>query len=182
MEADSELLDRIVRRDKEAFSLLYDRWAPVVFNFCVRILRDVGDAEEVLQDVFVQVWKDAHRFDPARGSAKTWLFTIARSRALDRWRSRKSVDKRVDAEVPLVEVPAAKSGSGERSLLSQLVARQMGRLPAKEKAVLSLAYFEGLTQEEIASRLDEPLGTVKGRARSGLARLHALFGGDRVDG
>ena len=182
MEADSELLGRIVRRDKEAFSLLYDRWAPVLFNFCVRILRDVGDAEEVLQDVFVQVWKDAHRFDPARGSAKTWLFTIARSRALDRWRSRKSVDKRVDAEVPLVEVPAAKSGSGERSLLSQLVARQMGRLPAKEKAVLSLAYFEGLTQEEIASRLDEPLGTVKGRARSGLARLHALFGGDRVDG
>ena len=182
MEADSELLGRVVRRDKEAFSLLYDRWAPVLFNFCVRILRDVGDAEEVLQDVFVQVWKDAHRFDPARGSAKTWLFTIARSRALDRWRSRKSVDKRVDAEVPLVEVPAAKSGSGERSLLSQLVARQMGRLQAKEKAVLSLAYFEGLTQEEIASRLDEPLGTIRGRARSGLARLHALFGGDKVDG
>ena len=182
MEADSELLGRVVRRDKDAFSLLYDRWAPVLYNFCVRILRDVGDAEEVLQDVFVQVWKDAHRFEPARVSAKTWLFTIARSRALDRWRSRKSVDKRVDAEVPLVEVPAAKSGSGERSLLSQLVARQMGRLPAKEKAVLSLAYFEGLTQEEIASRLDEPLGTIRWRARSGLARLHALFGGDKVDG
>jgi len=182
MESDSELLGRVVRRDTDAFSLLYDRWAPVLFNFCVRILRDAEDAEEVLQDVFVQVWKDAHRFDLARGSAKTWLFTIARSRALDRWRSRRSVDQRLDADVPLVEVPAAKSGSAERSLLSHLVARQMGRLAAKERTVLSLAYFEGLTQEEIASRLGEPLGTIKGRARSGLARLHALFGGDRVDG
>jgi RNA polymerase sigma-70 factor (ECF subfamily) len=182
MDADAELFGRILRRDREAFSAFYDRWAPVLFSFCVRILRDAGDAEEVLQDVFVQVWKDAHRFDAARGSIKTWLFTIARSRALDRWRSRRSAEQRVASVEELPELPAPGGDAGAQSHLSRLVARQMERLSAKERTVLTLAYFEGLTQEEIAERIGEPLGTVKSRARSGLARLHSLFLGEKADG
>jgi RNA polymerase sigma-70 factor (ECF subfamily) len=176
MEADSELLGRIVRRDKDAFSLLYDRWAPVLFNFCVRILRDVEDAEEVLQDVFVQVWKDAHRFDLARGSAKTWLFTIARSRSLDRWRSRKSVDKRVDAEVPPAEGTHASGSAAERAIRGSWRVRWDACRQGESGSLLA---YRGLTQEEIASRLDEPLRTIRAGS-SGLARLHSSA--EQVDG
>ncbi len=182
MDTDAELFGRILKRDREAFSAFYDRWAPVLFSFCVRIVRDAGDAEEVLQDVFVQVWKDAHRFDAARGSIKTWLFTIARSRALDRWRSRRSAEQRVASAEELPELPAPGGDAAAQSHLSRIVARQMERLSAKERTVLTLAYFEGLTQEEIAERIGEPLGTVKSRARSGLARLHSLFLGEKADG
>jgi len=182
MDTDAELFGRILTRDRAAFAAFYDRWAPLLFSFCVRILRETGDAEEVLQDVFVQVWKDAHRFDAARGSIKTWLFAITRSRALDRWRSRRSLEQRLSSAEELPELPAPGGDAAVQSHLSRLVARQMGRLSVKERTVLTLAYFEGLTQEEIAERLGEPLGTVKGRARSGLASLHALFLGDTADG
>jgi RNA polymerase sigma-70 factor, ECF subfamily len=182
MDTDAELFGRILKRDREAFAAFYDRWAPVLFGFCARILRDAGDAEEVLQDVFVQVWKDAHRFDAARGSIKTWLFTIARSRALDRWRSRRSVEQGFASAGELPELPAPAGDPAAQSELSRLVSRQMGRLSAKERTVLTLAYFEGLTQEEIAGRIGEPLGTVKSRARTGLAKLHALFHSEKPDG
>jgi RNA polymerase sigma-70 factor (ECF subfamily) len=182
MDTDAELLGRILKRDREAFAALYDRWAPVLFSFSVRVLRDAGDAEEVVQDVFVQVWKDAHRFDAARGSIKTWLFTITRSRALDRWRSRRTAEQRLASAEELPELEAPDGDPAAQSQLSRLVARQMGRLSAKERTVLTLAYFEGLTQEEIAERIGEPLGTVKGRARSGLAKLHSLFLGEKADG
>ena len=86
--ADPELFARIAEGDRDAFGLFYDRHAPVLFGFCVRILKDARDAEDVLQETFVQVWRDASRFDATRASVKTWLFTIARSRALDRWRGR----------------------------------------------------------------------------------------------
>ena len=96
-ETGADLLTRIVAGDREAFGAFYDLHAPVLFGFCVRILKDARDAEDVLQETFVQVWRDAGRFDPARASVKTWLFTIARSRALDRWRSRRSVENRFTA-------------------------------------------------------------------------------------
>ena len=182
MTADSELFSRIVSGDRDAFGLLYDRYAPILFSFCVRILRDGRDAEDVLQEVFVQVWRDARRFDPDRASLKTWLFTIARSRALDRYRSRRSQDQKLASE----PADVLDAGSGEdvaqASLLKQYVARCLSKLSENERKVLTLAYYDGYTQEEIAALLKEPLGTVKSRARSGLARLQAFVLGEKSDG
>jgi RNA polymerase sigma-70 factor (ECF subfamily) len=180
MSADSELFARIVRRDREAFAAFYDRWAPVLFPVCTRILADDAEAEDVLQAVFVQVWKDAGRYDPNRESLKTWIFSIARSRALDRRRRRNAAGSHDAASDPLPGPWAATDTAGG-SLLRQDAIRQMGRLSVKERAVLEFAYFEGLTAGEIAARFGEPPGTVKGRARASLAKLHALLSGEQAD-
>jgi RNA polymerase sigma-70 factor (ECF subfamily) len=174
--ADSELFERIVAGDRDAFGLFYDRHAPVLFGFCVRILKDARDAEDVLQETFVQVWRDAGRFDPARASVKTWLFTIARSRALDRWRSRRSVEHRFPAAVSESHDRAGDGGQ-EAAAMRDYVGRCLEKLSENEQAVLRLAYFDGYTQEEIAARLNEPLGTVKSRTRSGLTKLKAIAEG-----
>ncbi len=179
MSAEADLFGRIVRRDRDAFAAFYDRYAPVLFNFCVRILRDARDAEDVLQEVFVQVWKDAHRFDPERASLKTWLFTIARSRALDRWRSRRTMELRT-ASGPAASEPASSEDPGTASLMRQWVAGALAKLSANERTVLTLAYFDGYTQEEIAAKLNEPLGTVKSRARSGLMKLQTHLRGEET--
>jgi len=173
--ADPELFARIAEGDREAFGLFYDRYAPVLFGFCARILKDARDAEDVLQETFVQVWRDAGRFDPTRASAKTWLFTIARSRALDRWRSRRSVERRLSA-TPDESLDRAGAGDGGQDAAAQrdYVSRCLEKLSENEQAVLRLAYFDGYTQEEIAARLNEPLGTVKSRTRSGLTKLRAI--------
>lgn len=181
MTADAELFSRIVSGDRDAFGLLYDRYAPILFSFCVRILRDGRDAEDVLQEVFVQVWRDARRFDPDRASLKTWLFTIARSRALDRYRSRRSQDQKL-APGPEDFDPGSSGDPAEASLLKQYVAQSLSRLSENERKVLTLAYYDGYTQEEIAALLKEPLGTVKSRARSGLAKLQAFVLGEKGDG
>lgn len=175
--ADPELFARIAAGDRDAFGLFYDRYAPVLFAFCVRILKDARDAEDVLQEAFVQVWRDARRFDATRASVKTWLFTIARSRALDRWRSRHSIERRFSAasDESLDRAGAGESGQ-EAAALRDYVSRCLEKLSANEQAVLRLAYFDGYTQEEIAARLNEPLGTVKSRTRSGLAKLRAIAG------
>jgi RNA polymerase sigma-70 factor, ECF subfamily len=177
--ADPELFTRIAAGDSNAFGLFYDRYAPVLFGFCVRILKDARDAEDVLQEVFVQVWRDAGRFDATRASVKTWLFTIARSRALDRWRSRRSQEQRFSAAPDeSLDRAGASDGGQEAAALRDYVGRCLGKLSSNEQAVLRLAYFDGFTQEEIAERLSEPLGTVKSRTRSGLAKLKAIAAGE----
>jgi len=176
--ADPDLFERIAAGDRDAFGLFYDRYAPVLFGFCVRILKDARDAEDVLQEAFVQVWRDAGRFDPARASVKTWLFTIARSRALDRWRSRRSVEHRFPAaENESLDRAGADDGGQEAAAMRDYVGRCLAQLSENEQAVLRLAYFDGYTQEEIAARLNEPLGTVKSRTRSGLTKLKAIAEG-----
>jgi RNA polymerase sigma-70 factor (ECF subfamily) len=173
--ADPELFARIADGDRDAFGLFYDRYAPVLFGFCVRILKDARDAEDVLQEVFVQVWRDARRFDAARASVKTWLFTIARSRALDRWRSRHSLEQRFDAASgESLDRADAGDGGQETAALRDYVGRCLEKLSENERVVLRLAYFDGYTQEEIAERLNEPLGTVKSRTRSALTKLRAI--------
>ena len=176
--ADPELFARIADGDRDAFGLFYDRHAPVLFGFCVRILKDARDAEDVLQEAFIQVWRDARRFDATRASVKTWLFTIARSRALDRWRSRHSIEQRFSAapDESLDRAGAAGDGGQEAAALRDYVSRCLEKLSENEQAVLRLAYFDGYTQEEIAARLNEPLGTVKSRTRSGLTKLRAIAG------
>ena len=171
----ADLLTRIVAGDREAFGAFYDLHAPVLFGFCVRILKDARDAEDVLQEAFIQVWRDARRFDATRASVKTWLFTIARSRALDRWRSRHAIEQRFPA-APDESLDRAGAGGQDAAALRDYVGRCLEKLSENEQAVLRLAYFDGYTQEEIAARLNEPLGTVKSRTRSGLAKLKVIAG------
>lgn len=174
-ETGADLLARIVAGDREAFGTFYDLHAPVLFGFCVRILKDARDAEDVLQETFVQAWRDARRFDAARASARGWLFTIARSRALDRWRSRRSFEKRISAaDSPELEQAAGSVGGAAAADVKDFVERSLAQLNENEQVVLRLAYFDGLTHEEIAARLTEPLGTVKSRTRSGLAKLRTI--------
>jgi RNA polymerase sigma-70 factor (ECF subfamily) len=173
--ASDDLFARIVAGDREAFAAFYDLHAPVLFGFCVRILRDARDAEDVLQETFVQAWRDARRFDAARASVRGWLFTIARSRALDRWRSRRSFERRISAtDTPDLERAAGAADETANADVKNFVDRALAQLSGDEQAVLRLAYFEGLTQEEIAARLSEPLGTVKSRTRSGLSKMRTI--------
>lgn len=177
-----DLLERIVAGDREAFGAFYDLHAPVLFGFCVRIVKDARDAEDVLQETFVQAWRDARRFDATRASVRSWLFTIARSRALDRWRSRRSYEKRIStADTPDLERAADVRDYAAAADVKDFVGRALARLSENEQAVLRLAYFDGCTQEEIAERLNEPLGTVKSRTRSGLMKLRTIAAAARKE-
>jgi len=179
---DLELIAQISRRDRQAFDNLYDRYAQIIFNLCVRILKDTAEAEDVLQEIFVQIWKEAERFDASRASVKTWIFTIARSRSLDRYRSRKNVQQRIqdDAGEFLQEVSSPEDLQSS-SIMQQYVSSALLQLTKEQRQALELSYFEGLTQEEIAERLNEPLGTIKSRIRSSLIKLRSIFSGDKSD-
>lgn len=179
MTPDVDLVARVAEGDRDAFGLLYDRHASVLLGICLRILRESRDAEDVLQEVFIQVWRDARRFDARRASVRTWLFTLARSRALDRWRSRKAADRRTLEGDDVSERPSSENLE-EVSLVRRLVRQQLARLSPAEQKVLTLAYWEGLTQEEIARALDEPLGTIKSRARAGLRKLQSFLSSSEI--
>ena len=177
---DQELIASVVKRNRQAFDLFYDRYAQIIFNLCVRILREEAEAEDVLQEIFVQVWREAERFDPSRASVKTWLFTIARSRSLDRYRSRKTARQRIDelAEENLEQLPSNEDLQ-TTTMMQKYVSNALGQLTKDQRVVLELSYYQGMTQEEIAERLGEPLGTVKSRIRSALIKLRSLFAGNQ---
>ncbi len=179
---DPELIAGVIKRDRKSFDLFYERYAQIVFNLCVRILKDEAEAQDVLQEIFLQIWREAERFDASRASVKTWLFTIARSRSLDRYRSRKTVTNRLEdqADDQLQQI-AGKEDLQNASVTRQYVLGALARLSAEQRLVLELSYYEGLTQEEIAERLKEPLGTVKSRIRAALIKLRALFSGEESD-
>src|SRR5262249_53711336 len=146
-----DLVARIARGDREAFGRFYDAFARMAFGVIRRVVRDQGLAEDVLQEVFWQVWRDASRFDPARGRAEAWLLTRARSRAIDRLRSVRRTDRTfvtsVDetlARAPGTDQPGAAAEEGG------LIQRALLQLPTVQRRVIELAFFEGLTQSEIA--------------------------------
>jgi RNA polymerase sigma-70 factor, ECF subfamily len=177
---DAELITGIRNRQRQAFDLFYDRYAQIIFNLCLRILKDETDAEDVVQEIFIQIWKEADRFDATRASVKTWLFTIARSRSLDRYRSRKTVQSRLEDHTDEnLQQMAGKDDLQASSVMQQYVSNALSQLSAEQRVVLELSYYEGLTQEEIAGKLGEPLGTVKSRIRSALIKLRSLFAGDK---
>jgi RNA polymerase sigma-70 factor, ECF subfamily len=180
---DIELISRIRSREPSAFDLFYDRYAQIIFNLCIRILRDEVEAEDVMQEVFIQIWKEAERFDAARASVKTWIFTIARSRSLDRYRSRKTAQQRLqeNASEELNHI-SSKEDLQNRRVLQNYVAHAVDQLSREQRIVLELSYYRGLTQEEIAELLGEPLGTIKSRIRSALIRLRSLFSGEKSNG
>jgi RNA polymerase sigma-70 factor, ECF subfamily len=170
---DWSLLARIGQKDEEALSALYDRYSGLVYSEAKRILRDTGAAEEILQDLFYQVWRTAERFDPARGSLAGWLLVAARNRAISRLRRKGGINEELkENDVPFhvnVESHAA------QTLLLDKVRTVMGTLPEGQREALECAYFEGMSHSEIAEKTGQPLGTVKTRIRSAMEALKKVL-------
>jgi RNA polymerase sigma-70 factor, ECF subfamily len=174
---DAAVLRRIVERQPDALAELYDRFSPTLLALARRILDSSADAEEVLQEVFVHVWNHAERYDPARSSVSTWLVLITRSRAIDRLRSRGVVERTHTAAGQEAAV-SAESYTSPEALQNvfirqryERVQREMATLPAEQRQVLEMAFYEGLSQSEIAAKAGLPLGTVKTRTLLAMRKL-----------
>jgi len=172
--SDNELLRAVARGDESALGRIYDRYRLILFGLLVRILHSREEAEDVLQEVFLQVWRRAADFDEARGRAFTWLVTVARSRALDRLRALGS-RARLGEAAPATEQVGDASQEAFQSEQAEVVRQALAQIPTDQRQALLLAYFEGLTQMEIAARLGAPLGTVKTRMRAGMMKLRELL-------
>jgi RNA polymerase sigma-70 factor (ECF subfamily) len=173
---------QVLERRPEALAELYDRHAPALLALARRILgraADAADAEEVVQEVFLKVWNDAGRYDAGRSSVSTWLVLITRSRAIDRLRSRKVVER--VHEAAHLEDPSADHASSEglESVFHrerrQRVKSELDKLPPEQKQVLEMAFYEGLSQTEIAERAGFPLGTVKTRTLLAMKKLRSAL-------
>ena len=165
---DEELLERIGLRDSDAFELLYRRYARAVLGLALRRLGDRGQAEDAVQETFAAIWRAARTYRPERGSAAPWLFAVARNSISDRGRARREPP----AEAP--DEPSGEAGpaeQAEQSWLAWRVHSALETLPDREREMIELAYWSGLSQSEIANLVGIPLGTVKTRTRSALARL-----------
>jgi len=174
---DSDLLHAIARGDESALAALYDRYHSILLGLLLRILHNRVEAEDVLQEVFLQIWQRAANFDEARGRGFTWMVTLARSRAIDRLRSLQSRQRADDTA--LRDAPEAVGDASDDAYHAEqreIVRAALAQIPEEQRRALLLAYFEGLTQSEIAARLGQPLGTVKTRMRSGMTKLRDLLG------
>jgi RNA polymerase sigma-70 factor (ECF subfamily) len=177
-DAAAGLLARIAAGDREAFGRFYDAFAGLALGLIRRILRDPAASEEVLQEVFWQIWQEAARYDPHRGSPEAWLVMRAKTRAIDRLRAMRRREKTFVAPVDEAVARTPEQPAENPGVVAErrgLVRSALDGLPEPQRRVVELAFFEGLTQSEIASRLGEPLGTVKTRARLALERLRSLM-------
>jgi RNA polymerase sigma-70 factor, ECF subfamily len=167
------LLARIGQKDEEALSTLYDRYSGLVYSEVKRILRDTGAAEEILQDLFYQVWRTADRFDPARGSLAGWLLVAARNRAISKLRRKADVAEELDEDGVSLSVNVETVAA--QNLLLDKVKAVMEGLPEGQREALECAYFEGMSHSEIAEKTGQPLGTVKTRIRSAMEALKKVL-------
>jgi len=171
---DAMLVHRLLQRDVSAFEQLYDRHSRIVYGLLLRILQQAGTAEEVAQDVFLQLWRNAAQYDESRGPFVPWLLTLARNRALDTLRLKSERQRRREDQAeempPVVAVPQYEKELDEKRR-AERVRALMGSLNPQQKKAIELAYFQGLSHTEIAAALKEPLGTVKSWIRNGLLRL-----------
>jgi RNA polymerase sigma-70 factor (ECF subfamily) len=171
------LMTRVADGDADAFSMLYDQTSAMVYGLSLRVLRSEAMAEEVTQEVFLQVWRQASGFDRGRGSVKTWIATLAHRRAVDavrRSQSSRDRETKVAADPPAPDVAEAAIATDDR----ERVRAALAALTDLQLQVIEMAYFGGLTYREVAERLDTPLATVKTRIRDGLTRMRAALGDD----
>ena len=170
-------MTRVARGDAEAFSELYDQTSSMVYGLALRVVRSEAMAEEVTQEVFLQVWRQASGFDAQRGSVKSWIATLAHRRAVDvvrRSQSARDRELKVPADGPSADVAEMAILGDERDR----VRAALGSLTDLQFQAIEMAYFGGLTYREVAEQLDTPLATVKTRIRDGLTRLRSAFGED----
>ena len=179
--ADREAVRRMAGHDPDALAALYDRYARLMYSLVLHILGDQADAEDVVQEVFSQAWQQASRYEASRGTVAAWLVTMTRSRAIDRLRARRSrPDSEAADEKQLRDLMDPGVPHDLRVLTREEVGRlrnAMARLPALQRLAVEMAYFEGLSQSEIAARLGEPLGTIKTRVRLALLKLREAMTG-----
>ncbi len=172
---DASLLNKIAKGDQTALSAFYDRYARIIYSVALKSLRSVEESEEVVLDVFAQVWRIADRYDVSKARADTWLFMLARSRVLDRVRKlQRRVPILADRGVVEIQIPASGVEPIEEIVISERrdrVKAALQSLPSEQRLVIELAYYQGLTQSEIASHTGMSLGTVKTRSRLGLNKL-----------
>jgi RNA polymerase sigma-70 factor (ECF subfamily) len=170
--ADNSLVSAIRSGDENAMATLYDRYSPIVYSVALRVLGDTGAAEDVLQEVFMQLWRNPGGFDSSRGNLAAWLAVISRNRAIDAIRKRRPDTDIADV---IVSVEPDLAGDAERARAMEKVRGALGAMPPAQRSALEMAYFEGLTHTEIAAKTGEPLGTIKTRIRAGLLALRKAF-------
>ena len=178
-----ELVGRAARGDRQALRRLYDLYSPSAMAIALRMLKNRPMAEEVVQDTFLEVWRRAREYDAARGTVSAWIATISRTRALDRLRAdaRLAAAKEKAAAQPETPSVAPLELAVERQQRERVNAA-LGTLPAEQRLAIELAYFDGLTQREIAEKLGQPLGTVKTRVRLAMEKLAVVLCGPQGDG
>ena len=177
---DYAALERMARGDHEALAELYDRHGRLVFSLALRILRDQSDAEDIVQDVFSQAWRQSSRYEPSRGNPVAWLLNLTRSRAIDRLRGRRARPDTTAADPATLDLPDHAQPVDEQLAVTHQAARiraAVDELSVLQRVAIELAFYEGLTHVEIADRLELPLGTVKTRIRQGLLKLKERLAG-----
>jgi len=172
MSADLAAVTAMKAGDQGAIAELYDRYSSIVYAVALRVLGDTGAAEDVLQEVFLQLWRNPSAFDSARGSLAAWLAVITRNRAIDTLRKRKP---ETDIENVIVCVAPDLASDADRTRVAAKIRGVLSTMPSPQKNALEMAYFEGLTHSEIANKTGEPLGTIKTRIRAGLLALRKAF-------
>jgi RNA polymerase sigma-70 factor, ECF subfamily len=178
--SDQAALARMARGEGDAVAELYDRHARPIYSLALRILGDATEAEDIVQEVFSQAWKQAARYSASRGAVAAWLMTLARSRAIDRLRAKRARPGDVSDERVAGQLVDAGPSADSLVLSSEQVARvraALDELPMLQRAAIELAYYEGLTHAEIADRLEQPLGTVKTRIRLAMLKLRDVLAG-----
>ncbi len=172
MTSDLALVRAVRAGDESAMAALYDRYSPVVYSVALRVLKDTSGAEDVLQDIFMQLWRNPAAFDSSRGNMGAWLAVISRNRAIDTLRRRRPES---DIEDVVISVQPDLALDVERARAMDKVRGTLQGMPAAQRSALEMAYFDGMSHSEIAEKTGEPLGTIKTRIRTGLLVLRKAF-------
>lgn len=169
---DTTLLDDVQRGDELAMAAIYDRYSKVVYSVALRVLRDPASAEDVLQEIFMQVWRSPARFIATRGSLGGWLAVVTRNRSIDKLRRKRPTEQ---VEEMQLASPGNLADEAERNLMMEKARVVILQLPTEQRKTLEMAFFDGLTHSEIAEMTGDPLGTVKTRIRSAILTLRKAF-------